>query len=133
MALRRLPAVGLLLLGLLPAILLPERAGAAPGFRAVVAGTVSGPMAGSEREGWGLAGAAALSAWLPEWGSVASLTPRKARSGAPTLLDRIEAGWGALWLAAVGAALNLRSPLLSAVGLRWARSLRGPPAPIPSA
>jgi hypothetical protein len=132
MALRRLAAVGLLFLGLLPAILLPERTGGALPPGAVVAGTVSVPMAGSEREGWGLAGAAALSAWLPEWGSVASLTPRKTRSGAPTLLERIEAGWGALWLAALGAALGLRSPRLSAVGLRWARSLRGPPARIPA-
>jgi hypothetical protein len=133
MALRRLPAVALLLLGLLPAILLPERTGGVLPPGAVVAGSVPVAVAGGEHEGWGLAGGAALSAWLPEWGSVASLTPRKTRSGAPTLLDRIEAGWGALWLAALGAALNLRSPLLSAVGLRWARSLRGPPALIPSA
>jgi hypothetical protein len=76
--------------------------------------------------------AAALSAWLPERGSLASLTPPKTRSGALTLLARIEAGWGAAWLGALGAAPSLRSPLPSAVGLRWARSLRGPPTGVPS-
>jgi hypothetical protein len=152
-ALRRLLAVGLPVLGLLSAILLPEGAGSAPRLRAPMSQAVPASVAASEwsTPAWRAPSAeaqpvaellahlpigdpiAALNAWLPEGASVAALTLRKTRAGAPPLLARVQAARGAVWLAVVGVAPTLRSPLPAAVGLRWARALRGPPAEVPLA
>jgi hypothetical protein len=69
-----------------------------------------------------------LAARLPSWGAVASFAPRDTRAGAVDGLERAHADTTGLWLAGLGAVLAFRSPLVSLVGLRWARSVRGPPS-----
>ncbi len=69
-----------------------------------------------------------LNAWLPAGGTVAywALREPRTRSAAPPA--HVDGDGKAVFLVALGVVLVLCSPRHSAVGLRWARALRGPPS-----
>ena len=69
-----------------------------------------------------------LNAWLSTGGSGASWALREARTRTATPPPRAHCDATALLLLALGTVLVVCSPRHSAVGLRWARALRGPPA-----
>ena len=117
--LRRLMAALLLALSLLLAFPL----GPAADALWLTAASESAPL--THVHGGGLP--TALSAWPPLRASVATFTLRDARSSATLAPAHLSSGWAIAWSAVLGAVLALQSPRFSAVGLRWARSLRGPP------
>jgi hypothetical protein len=67
-----------------------------------------------------------LATWLSSHGSVSSLAARPSRTTAIAMLHGVP-DWGVLGVANPLAASELAATLSAALGLRWARSLRGPP------
>jgi hypothetical protein len=70
-----------------------------------------------------------LGAWLPNAGPGQSIVPRPGSLGALAILARFASNWELTGHVVPGAVPPVALSLLYVVGLRWARSLRGPPAP----
>lgn len=70
-----------------------------------------------------------LGAWLPNAGAGQSIVPRPGGIGALAILARFASNWELTGHVLLGAVPPVALSLLYVVGLRWARSLRGPPAP----